>query len=114
MGPAELAELFTQRPVAVWLDRLVALGAAVLPDQLARPPLGDAEHLLEVLDGAAPAGRAHQFPPPQLHERLDLELLVGHDPLQPSVLALQLLQALDIVGLQPAVLGPANGDRSPR
>ena len=36
----------------------------MLPDQLARPPLGDAEHLLEVLDGAAPAGRAHQFPRP--------------------------------------------------
>jgi hypothetical protein len=64
MGPAELAELFTQRPVAVWLDRLVALGGAVLPDQPARPPLGDPEHPLQVLDGAAPAGRAHQFPRP--------------------------------------------------
>src|SRR5204863_7716060 len=64
VSAAELAELFTQRPVAVWLGRLVALGAAVLPDQLARPPLRHAEHSLQVLDGAAPAGRAHQFPRP--------------------------------------------------
>jgi hypothetical protein len=46
------------------LHGLVALGAAVLPDQLARPPLGDPEHRLQVLDGAAPAGRAHQIPRP--------------------------------------------------
>jgi hypothetical protein len=64
MGPAEHAELLAQRPVPVWLGRLVALGGTVLPDQLARPPLGDAEHPLEVGDGAAPAGRAHQFPRP--------------------------------------------------
>jgi hypothetical protein len=39
MGPAELAKLLAQRPIAVGLERLVALGGAVLPDQLARPPL---------------------------------------------------------------------------
>jgi hypothetical protein len=39
MRPAEPAELFTQRPIPVRLGRLVTLGAAVLPDQLARPPL---------------------------------------------------------------------------
>jgi hypothetical protein len=61
MGPAERTELLTQRSVSVGLHGLVALGGAVLPDQLARPPLGDPEHPLEVLDGAAPAGRAHQF-----------------------------------------------------
>jgi hypothetical protein len=64
MGPAELAQLLPQRPVSIRLGRLVALGGAVLPDQLARPPLGDPEHPLEVLDGAAPAGRAHQVPRP--------------------------------------------------
>ena len=64
MGSAELTELLTQHPVAVGLDRLVTLGAAVLPDQLARPPLRHPEHPLQVLDGAAPAGRAHQFPRP--------------------------------------------------
>jgi hypothetical protein len=42
----------------------VTLGAARLPDQLGRPPLGDPEHRLRVLNGAPPAGRAHQFPRP--------------------------------------------------
>jgi hypothetical protein len=64
MRPAEAAQLVAERPVPVGLGRLVTLRAAMLPDQLARPPLGDAEHLLQVLDGAAPAGRADQFPRP--------------------------------------------------
>ena len=64
MGPAELAQLVTEGSVPVRFHGLMALGGAVLPDQLARPPLGDAEHPLQVLDGAAPAGRAHQFPRP--------------------------------------------------
>jgi hypothetical protein len=63
-----------------------ASGRAVLPDQLARPPLRHAEHSLQVLDGAAPAGRAHQFPRPSSLQGLDLELLAGHDPLQSGVL----------------------------
>jgi hypothetical protein len=62
--PAELAKLLAQRPVPVRRDRLVTLGAAVLPDQPARPPLRHPKHLLEMFDGAAPAGRAHQFPRP--------------------------------------------------
>ena len=64
VGPAEVAQLGPEGPVPVGLDGLVALGAAVLPDQPARPPLGDPEHPLQVFDGAAPAGRAHQFPRP--------------------------------------------------
>jgi branched-chain amino acid transport system ATP-binding protein len=36
----------------------------MLPDQLARPPLRHPQHPLQVLDGAAPAGRAHQVPRP--------------------------------------------------
>ena len=64
MGAAERTELLAQRPVPVGLDLLVALGGAVLPDQPARPPLRHPEHPLEVLDRAAPAGRAHQFPRP--------------------------------------------------
>jgi hypothetical protein len=64
MGAAELSQLGSQGPVPVRLHGPMALGGAVLPDQLARPPLGDAEHPLEVVDGAAPAGRAHQFPRP--------------------------------------------------
>jgi hypothetical protein len=64
MGTAELAKLFTQGPVPVWLGRLMALGAAMLPDQLACPPLGDPEHPMEVLGGAAPASWAHQRPRP--------------------------------------------------
>jgi hypothetical protein len=64
MGPAELAQLGSQRPIPVGRHRLVTLGAAMLPDQLARPPLRDAEYPLQVLDGAAPAGRAYQVPRP--------------------------------------------------
>jgi hypothetical protein len=64
MGPAEPAQLGSQRPIPIRLGGLVTLGAAVLPDQLARPPLRHAKHLLEMFDGAAPAGRAHQFPRP--------------------------------------------------
>ena len=64
MSPAELAQLGSQRPVPVGLGRLVALGAAVLPDQPARPPLRHAEPPLEVLHGAAPAGRLTSFPAP--------------------------------------------------
>ena len=62
--PAELPQLGSQGPVPVRLDGLVTLGAARLPDQLGRPPLGDPEHPLQVLNGAPPAGRAHQFPRP--------------------------------------------------
>jgi hypothetical protein len=36
VGAAERTELLAQRPVPVRLDQLVALGGAVLPDQLAR------------------------------------------------------------------------------
>jgi len=64
MGAAEPAQLGSERPVPVRLGRLVALGGAVLPDQLARPPLRHPEHPLQVLDRAAPAGRAHQVPRP--------------------------------------------------
>jgi hypothetical protein len=64
MHPAELAQLGSEGSIPVRLARLVALGGAVLPDQLARPPLRHPEHLLQVGDGAAPAGRAHQFPRP--------------------------------------------------
>jgi hypothetical protein len=73
----------------------VTLGAAVLPDQLARPPLRHPKHLLEMFDGAAPAGRTHQFPRPSSF-RAWIWSSFGHDPLQPGVLALQLLQAADV------------------
>src|SRR4029453_16011326 len=50
--------------------------------------------------------------PPELLQCLDLELLVGHDPLEPGVLGLQLLEPLDVIGLQPTVLGPPGWARS--
>ena len=54
-----------------------------------------------------------QFPPGDLLERVDLEFLVGDDPLQPRVLALQLAQPFGVVGLHPAVLvAPAVVGRS--
>jgi hypothetical protein len=37
---------------------------------------------------------------------VNLERLIRDDPLQPDVLNLELLQALDILGLHPAVLRP--------
>jgi hypothetical protein len=104
MGPAEGTKLLAQRPIPVWRQGPMALGGAVLPDQPARPSLGDPEHPLEMLDGAAGTGRVHQFPGPSSFQGLDLELLVRHDPLQPGVLGLEFLQPLDVVGLQPAVL----------
>src|SRR4029453_19602458 len=64
MGPAEPAQRLAEGAVPIGLDRPKTLGAAGLPDQLARPPLRHPKHLLEVGDGAAPAGRAHQVPPP--------------------------------------------------
>jgi hypothetical protein len=48
MRPAEPTQLLAQRPVPVGLERPTVLHAAVLPDQLARPPLWAAEHLLQV------------------------------------------------------------------
>jgi hypothetical protein len=45
-----------------------------------------------------------EVPPGDLPQRLDLELLVGDDPLQPLVLLLQLPPSLGVVGLHPAVL----------
>ena len=42
--------------------------------------------------------------PGDLLERVDPEFLVGDDPLQPDVLALQLAQPFGVVGLHPAVL----------
>ena len=49
----------------------------------------------------------------QLLEQVDLQRLVGHQPLEPGVLGLQLLQPL---GRRPSSrrTGPASGDRSPR
>jgi len=44
--------------------------------------------------------------PRDLSQREVLELLVGDQALQGGVLALELLEALDIVGLHPAELGP--------
>src|SRR5690606_26502923 len=52
--------------------------------------------------GAASTGSP--VSPGDLPKRVDLEFLVGHDLLQPPVLALQLLQAFRVVGLQAAVL----------
>src|SRR4029453_17066331 len=64
MGPAEPAQRLAEGAVPIGLDRPKTLGAAGLPDQLARPPLRHPQHLLEVGGGPAPAGRAHQVPRP--------------------------------------------------
>jgi hypothetical protein len=62
MGPAELAELLAQRPVPLRLGGLVALGRAVLADDPAGQPLGEAQHALEMVHGAAATCRAQTFP----------------------------------------------------
>src|SRR5438034_4356776 len=51
-------------------------------------------------------GAGSEVSPRDLLQRLILEQLIGHDPLQPRVLTLQLLQPLRVVGLQAAVLEP--------
>jgi hypothetical protein len=62
MGPAEPAQLLTEGSVAVGLGRLVALGGAVLADDPAGQPLGEAQHALQMRDGAAAGCRAQKFP----------------------------------------------------
>jgi hypothetical protein len=42
----------------------------------------------------------------QLPQGVLLQLSLGQQPLQPSILAGELLEALGVVGLEPAVLGP--------
>jgi hypothetical protein len=84
----------------------MALGGAVLADQLARPPLRDAQHTLQVLDGAAPAGRAHQVPRPSSFNAWIWSSLSATIRFNLGVLALQFLEPADVVGLQAAVLGP--------
>ena len=46
MGPAEPAQLRTEGSVPVGLDRLVALGGAVLAGDPAGQPLREAQHAL--------------------------------------------------------------------
>jgi hypothetical protein len=58
MDAAELAELGAERPVSVGLGGLVALGRAVLADDPAGQPLGDAQHALQMSYGAAATCRA--------------------------------------------------------
>ncbi len=52
----------------------------------------------------AGGGPGSEVSPVHLLQHVDVEGLVGHDPLQPGVLALELLEALGVVGLHAAVL----------
>jgi hypothetical protein len=62
MALSEAPRPHAQITVGVCLGRLVALCRAVLADDLACPPLRDAEPLLEHVNGSASPRRAHQFP----------------------------------------------------
>jgi hypothetical protein len=62
MGPAQLPKRLAERSVPIGVDRLVALGGAVLACDLAGQPLGDAQHALQMVHGAAAACRAQKFP----------------------------------------------------
>src|SRR5205814_2108502 len=62
MPTCEHAQLRAQITIRVDLSGLVPLGGAVLPDDLARPPLRDAEPLLQHVRGSTSPRRAHQFP----------------------------------------------------
>jgi hypothetical protein len=64
MDAAELPQLGAEGLVPLGLDRLVTLGGAVLPDQLARPPLGDPEHLLECSTARRRRAGLTSFPAP--------------------------------------------------
>ena len=84
-----------------------ALGGTGLADGPARPTLGEPESLHEHhLHRPAAACRAQKFPSATSFKAGDVEGLVGHDALEPGVLALELLQALRVVGLHAAVLVP--------
>jgi hypothetical protein len=83
--------------------RRPALRRAALPDDLARPTLGEPLVVHQHQDRLAPPGLP--ISRRDLLERVDLELLVRDDALQLQVLALELLQALDVVGLHRAALG---------
>ena len=101
----ERPQLRSQRRVVLGHQRLTPLGRAGLTDIPARPPLREAETVLEHQDRSAPTRRAQNFPLAISFNACDLEHLIGDDPLELRVLGLQLLQPLDIVGLHPAELG---------
>ncbi len=100
----DLAQRRTQRLVIARARRLAALGRAVLAHDPTRPALADAQTVAQHRDRPAPTGWAHQFPRDTSFSATFLQLLVGHDPLQGRVPTLQLFEALDVVGLHPAVL----------
>jgi hypothetical protein len=58
----EHTQLGSQRRIVLRHDRLAPLRGPGLPDISARPPLRDAETVLQHQDRPAPALRAHQFP----------------------------------------------------
>jgi hypothetical protein len=70
---AEPAQLLTEGSVVVRLSWLVALGGAVLADDPAGQPLGDAQHALQMLHGAAARAGLRSFPG-QLPQGVLLEL----------------------------------------
>jgi hypothetical protein len=58
----DLTQLGPQRPIDIVDGGVVALGGAVLPDEMAGPALADAEAFLQQQDRSAPAGWAQKFP----------------------------------------------------
>jgi hypothetical protein len=62
MGTAERTKLLAQRPITLRLGGLVALGGAVLTDDPAGQPLGETQHALQMVHGAAATCRAQKFP----------------------------------------------------
>jgi hypothetical protein len=86
----------------------MALGGAVLTDDVTRPRCERPSRRWSTstarrrLDG--PTSFLVALP-----ERIDLELLVGHDPIQPGVLPLDVLEPLGVVGLHAAELVPPPG-----
>ena len=113
MVPRELPQLGPQTPVRVGLCGLVALGAAVLAGDPTSPPLRHAELFLQHQNSPSPLRRAHHFAQPISFQAVDLQLLVGCDPLQTGVLGLQLLEPLHIIGPHTAVLVAADETSAP-
>ena len=60
--PGDLTQQRPQHLVGLDGVGLVALGGAVLADELAGPALADAEAVLQQQDRSAPAGWAQKFP----------------------------------------------------
>jgi hypothetical protein len=100
----EPPQLGAQRRVILSPLGLMTPGGARQPDHLACPALADAETVAKPSRPPGAGGPGLPISPGDLLQRLVLEHLVSDDPLELSVLPLELLEPLRILSFHPAVL----------